>query len=125
MFTIDQLAASENLDSRGRPTVAARPTLRGGGVGLTQVPSGASTGEHEAVERRDGDPSRYGGLGVTAACQAIETDIAKAVAAQTFADLAELDRAIAELDGTPNKARLGANALVAVSQAVACALADQ
>ena len=69
MFTIDQLAAWQILDSRGRPTVAARATLRGGGVGITQVPSGASTGEHEAVERRDGDPSRYGGLGVTAACQ--------------------------------------------------------
>jgi enolase len=125
MFTIDQLAAWQILDSRGRPTVAARATLQGGGVGITQVPSGASTGEHEAVERRDGDPSRYGGLGVTAACRAVETDIAKAVAGRAFADLAELDRAIAELDGTPNKARLGANALLAVSQAVACALADQ
>src|SRR4029453_6315283 len=100
MFTIDQLAAWQILDSRGRPTVAARATLRGGSVGITQVPSGASTGEHEAVERRAGDPSRYGGLG-------------------------ELARAIVELDGTPNKARLGANALLAVSQAVACALADQ
>ena len=125
MFTIDQLAAWQILDSRGRPTVAARATLHGGGVGITQVPSGASTGEHEAVERRDGDPSRYGGLGVTAACRAVETDIAKSVAGRTFADLAELDRAIAELDGTPNKARLGANALLAVSQGVACALADQ
>jgi enolase len=125
MFSIDQLAAWQILDSRGRPTVAARATLRGGSVGVTQVPSGASTGEHEAVERRDGDPSRYGGLGVTAACRAIETDIAEAVAAGTFADLAELDRALIELDGTPNKARLGANALLAVSQAVACALADQ
>src|SRR4030095_15860415 len=121
MFTIDQLAAWQILDSRGRPTVAARATLREGGVGSTQVPSGASTGEHEAVERRDGNPSRYGGLGVTAACQAIEHDIAKAVAGRTLADLAELDRALVELDGTPNKGRLGANALLAVSQAVACA----
>jgi enolase len=88
MFTIDQLVAWEILDSRGRSTIAARATLRGGGVGLTQVPSGASTGEHEAVERRDGNPSRYGGLGVTAACRAIETDIAKAVAGRTLADLA-------------------------------------
>jgi enolase 1/2/3 len=125
MFTIDQLVAWEILDSRGRPTLAARATLRGGGVGVTQVPSGASTGEHEAVERRDGDPSRYGGLGVTDACQAIETDIAKAVAGRPLADLAELDHALVELDGTPNKARLGANALLAVSQAVTCALADQ
>jgi enolase len=125
MFTIDQLVAWEILDSRGRPTVAARATLRGGGTGLTQVPSGASTGEHEAVERRDGDPTRYRGLGVTAACQAVETDIAKAVTDRAFADLAELDRALVELDGTPNKARLGANALLAVSQAVVCALADQ
>ena len=98
MFTIDQLIAWEILDSRGRPTVAARATLRGGGVGVTQVPSGASTGEHEAVERRDGNPARYGGLGVTAACQAIETDIAKAVIGRTLADLAELDRALVELD---------------------------
>jgi enolase 1/2/3 len=125
VFTIDQLFPWQVLDSRGRPTVAARAMLRGGGVGVTQVPSGASTGEHEAVERRDGDPSRYGGLGVTAACRAIQTDIADAVADRTFTDLAELDRALIELDGTSNKARLGANTLLAVSQAVTCALADQ
>jgi enolase len=125
MFTIERLSAWEVLDSRGRPTVAARASLRGGGVGLTQVPSGASTGEHEAVERRDRDPARYGGLGVTAACRAVETDILQAVGGQAFEDLAALDRALIELDGTPNKARLGANALLAVSQAVTGALADQ
>jgi enolase len=125
MFTIERLSAWEVLDSRGRPTIAARASLRGSGVGLTQVPSGASTGEHEAVERRDRDPARYGGLGVTAACWAVETDILQAVGGRAFEDLAALDRALIELDGTPNKARLGANALLAVSQAVTGALADQ
>jgi enolase 1/2/3 len=103
MFTIDQLVAWEILDSRGRPTVTAWAMLRGGGVGATQVPSGASTGEHQAVERRDGDPSRYGGLGVTAACRSIETEIADAVADRTFADLAELDHALIDLDGTATR----------------------
>jgi enolase len=108
MFTIDQLAAREVLDSRGRPTVAAWVVLAGGVTGTTQVPSGASTGEHEAVERRDGDMSRYGGAGVLHACQAVETEIAAAVAGRPFEDLAALDQALIELDGTSYKRRLGA-----------------
>jgi enolase len=123
VFTIAQLAAREVLDSRSRPTVAARTVLGGGAAGTTQVPSGASTGEHEAVERRDGDASRYGGAGVLQACQAVETEIAAAVAGRSFKDLAALDQALIELDGTSDKRRLGANALLAVSQATSCALA--
>jgi enolase len=123
MFIIDRVAAMEVLDSRGRPTVAARVVLGAGEVGRTQVPSGASTGEHEAVERRDGDPSRYGGAGVLDTCQAIETEIAKTICGRRFESLASLDQALIELDGTPDKRRLGANALLAVSQATACALA--
>jgi enolase len=123
MFTIDQLAAREVLDSRGRPTVAAAVVLAGGATGTTQVPSGASTGEHEAVERRDGDMSRYGGAGVLHACQAVETEVAAAVVGRPFKDLAALDQALIELDGTSYKRRLGANALLAVSQAATCALA--
>jgi len=123
VFTITELTAREVLDSRGRPTVAARLVLDSGAVGATQVPSGASTGEHEAVERRDGDPARYGGAGVLQACHAIESEIGKALDDRSFRDLAELDKALIELDGTPDKARLGANALLAVSQAATCALA--
>jgi enolase len=125
MFTIDQLTAFQVLDSRGRPTIAARARLRGGGVGTTQVPSGASTGEHEAVERRDGDPARYGGAGVLDACRAVESEIADVVVARRFSDLTELDQELVELDGTADKHRLGANAMLAVSQAVTCALADR
>jgi enolase 1/2/3 len=123
MFIVDGVAAMEVLDSRGRPTVAAQVVLGGGEVGRTQVPSGASTGEHEAVERRDGDPSRYGGAGVLDTCQAIESEIAKTIRGRRFESLASLDQALIELDGTPDKRRLGANALLAVSQATACALA--
>jgi len=123
MFVIDRLAAWEVLDSRGRPTVAARVVLGGGESGATQVPSGASTGEHEAIERRDRDPARYGGAGVLNACQAIQSEIAAAIGGRRLDDLAALDQALIELDGTPDKRRLGANALLAVSQASACALA--
>jgi enolase len=123
VFVIDRLAALEVLDSRGRPTVATRVVLGGGEVGTTQVPSGASTGEHEAVERRDGDPARYGGAGVLDTCQAVESEIAMAIHGNRFDSLAELDRALIGLDGTSDKRRLGANALLAVSQATACALA--
>ena len=123
MFIVDGVAAMEVLDSRGRPTVAARVVLGGGEVGRTQVPSGASTGEHEAVERRDGDPSRYGGAGVLDTCQAIESEIAKTICGRRFESLAALDQALVQLDGTADKRRLGANALLAVSQATACALA--
>jgi enolase len=123
MFIVDVVAAMEVLDSRGRPTVAARVVLGAGEVGRTQVPSGASTGEHKAVERRDGDPSRYGGAGVLDVCQAIESEIAKTIRGRRFDSLASLDGALIELDGTPDKRRLGANALLAVSQAAAYALA--
>jgi len=94
MFIIDGLAAMEVLDSRGRPTVAARVVLGAGEVGRTQVPSGASTGEHEAVERRDGDPGRYGGAGVLDTCQAIESKIAKTLCGRRFDSLAGLDQAL-------------------------------
>jgi hypothetical protein len=106
MFIVDRVAAMEVLDSRGRPTVAARVVLGAGEVGRTQVPSGASTGKHEAVERRDGDPSRYGGAGVLDTCQAIESEIAKTICGRRFESLASLDQALIELDGTPDKRRL-------------------
>lgn len=117
--TIESMAAFEVLDSRGRPTVEARVVVSGGLVGIAQVPSGASTGTSEAVELRDGDESRYAGLGVRKACANIVGEIAGALRGADALDQARVDATMIELDGTPNKGRLGANAILAVSCAVA------
>jgi len=113
----------ELLDSRGNPTVAAQVTLRDGSRGEALVPSGASTGKHEALELRDGDPKRYLGKGVRKAVSNIRVEIAAGLIGRDAADQSALDRLLVELDGTPNKGRLGANAILAVSLAAAKAVA--
>jgi enolase len=122
---IEALRALEVLDSRGRPTVQATCALASGASGTAQVPSGASTGAAEALELRDGDPTRYGGLGVRTAVGNVAGEIRFALAGRAFADQGELDRALLTLDGTPNKRRLGANAVLAVSLAFARAHAAE
>lgn len=122
MTTIAALDALEILDSRGRPTVEARLTLSDGRAVTASVPSGASTGTHEAVERRDGDPSRYDGRGVRGAVAAIDDEIAPLLVGRAPEQRA-VDAALRELDGTPDKSRLGANAILAVSLATARAAA--
>ncbi len=107
----------EILDSRGKPTVRAFVTLEDKSVHVSSVPSGASTGSHEAVELRDGETSRYGGLGVTKAVANINTKIANTLKGMDVIDVKAIDRKMLELDGTPNKANFGANAILAVSQA--------
>src|SRR5713101_4618304 len=111
------------LDSRGNPTVEADVVLEGGALGRAAVPSGASTGEHEALELRDGDNSRYLGKGVLKAVENVNTAIAKAVIGADAADQRALDRRMLDADGTPNKGKLGANAIQAVSMAAARAAA--
>jgi len=120
---IAQLRGREILDSRGNPTVEAEVTLDGGARGRAAVPSGASTGEHEAVELRDRDTSRYLGRGVRRAASHINVELQGALAGQDAADQAELDRLMIALDGTRNKSKLGANAILAVSMAAARAVA--
>ena len=124
MSQIDQIHAREILDSRGNPTVEADVVLKGGARGRAAVPSGASTGEHEAVELRDGDPKRYGGKGVLKAVHNVNGVIAGELKGKNALDQATIDRALIELDGTPNKSNLGANALLAVSMANARAAAN-
>ena len=123
MPTITHLAGREILDSRGRPTVEARCALDSGASGVVSVPSGASTGRAEALELRDGDARRYGGLGCRRAASHVGGAIQAALAGRPFANQAALDAALLALDGTPNKGRLGANALLAVSLAFARAVA--
>jgi len=123
--TIDSVFAREILDSRGNPTVEAEVVLEGGSLGRAAVPSGASTGEHEAVELRDGDSSRYAGKGVTKAVTHILEEIAPELTGEDACEQALVDRLLIELDGTPNKSRLGANATLAVSLAVAQAASEQ
>jgi len=123
-YQITDVDALEILDSRGRPTLQVTVTLADGTRGVAGVPSGASTGSREAVERRDGDKSRYRGLGVLGAVGAVRGEIADRLRGQGWHDLAAIDEALIELDGTPNKARLGANALVGTSMACARALAS-
>jgi enolase len=125
MSEIIDIRAREILDSRGNPTVEADVILQSGAVGRAAVPSGASTGEHEALELRDGDPKRYGGKGVLRAVQHIEESIAPAVRGMDVLDQVALDRAMLDLDGTPNKERLGANSILAVSMASARAAAEE
>ena len=121
---IESVHAREILDSRGNPTVEADVVLSDGTLGRAAVPSGASTGEHEAIELRDGDPERYLGKGVRQAVQNIVETIAPAMRGLDPTDQMGIDAALIELDGTPNKANLGANAILAVSMATARAAAD-
>ncbi len=123
MTTIAKITGIEILDSRGNPTVEADVILADGSLGRAAVPSGASTGEHEAVELRDGDASRYLGKGTRKAVEHINREIAGALHGKDAAQQAHIDRLVIELDGTPNKARLGANAILAVSLAAARAAA--
>ncbi len=123
MSQIKVIQAREILDSRGNPTIEVDVTLHDGSLGRAAVPSGASTGAHEAVEIRDGDKSRFGGKGVVTAVNTVNNKIAKAVAGMSALDQRALDSALIELDGTPNKKNLGANAILGVSLAVAHAAA--
>src|SRR4051812_9125 len=123
MPRVSDVKAMEILDSRGRPTVQAMMQLSGATPVIASVPSGASTGSAEALELRDGDPKRYGGLGCRRAVANINAEIAKAIVGRGFGDQASLDRAFIALDGTANKSRLGANAILAVSIAFARATA--
>jgi enolase len=122
MLTIEELSAVEILDSRAHPTLAVTVRLSGGVTARAGVPSGASTGSREACELRDGDSSRFGGLGVRTAVGHVNGEIADALRGRSFAGLAEVDAALIDLDGTPGKARLGANAIVGVSMATARAV---
>jgi enolase len=121
---IQETHARQVLDSRGNPTVEAEVTLADGSRGRAIVPSGASTGEHEAVELRDGDAQRYLGKGVLKAVENVNGEIAEAIAGMDASEQRALDHRLIDLDGTPNKGRLGANAILAVSMAVARAAAD-
>lgn len=123
MTTIVQVTGREILDSRGNPTVEADVVLEDGSRGRASVPSGASTGTNEAVERRDGDPRRYHGKGVRQAVEAVNGEIAAAVNGMNAEDQAAVDETMITLDGTPGKARFGANAILGVSLAVAKAAA--
>jgi len=123
MTAIIDIHGREILDSRGNPTVEVDVVLESGVLGRAAVPSGASTGAHEAVERRDGDAARYGGKGVRGAVSAVEDEIFPTLSGMPAIEQRLIDAALIELDGTPNKARLGANAMLAVSLAVAKAAA--
>ena len=124
MTAIIDIHGRQILDSRGNPTVEVDVLLEDGSFGRAAVPSGASTGAHEAVERRDGDKSRWMGKGVEAAVEAVNDEITDAILGMDAEDQADLDRAMIELDGTENKGRLGANAILGVSLAVAKAAAE-
>ncbi|HTT81047.1 MAG TPA: phosphopyruvate hydratase, partial [Stellaceae bacterium] len=122
MTAIVDIHAREILDSRGNPTIEVEVTLESATMGRAAVPSGASTGALEAVEKRDGDPKRYGGRGVRQAVEAVNGEIFDALSGFDAADQLQIDRTLVGLDGTPNKARLGANAVLGVS--LACAKAS-
>jgi len=125
MTAIEAIDALEILDSRGNPTIEVEVLLDGGALGRAAVPSGASTGEHEAIELRDGDPERYLGKGVQQAVANVTDVIAPELVGWDASDQPGIDRFLCELDGTPDKSRLGANALLGVSLAVAHAAAEQ
>ncbi|QDH13983.1 phosphopyruvate hydratase [Formicincola oecophyllae] len=125
MSAIINVLGREILDSRGNPTVEVEVTLESGVTGRAAVPSGASTGVHEAVELRDGDKSRYGGKGVLKAVNAVNTEIAETIIGMDAEHQIRIDMAMIELDGTPNKGRLGANAILGTSLAVAKAAAEE
>jgi enolase len=122
-YEIDDISALEILDSRGRPTLEVTVVLSSGDRGRAGVPSGASTGSGEAVELRDGDPDRFAGAGVSRAIANVHREVRAAVCGRSFATLGDLDHALIDLDATPNKSRIGANALVGVSMAAARAFA--
>ncbi|GAB4574100.1 MAG: phosphopyruvate hydratase [Anaerolineae bacterium] len=124
MTIIESVYGREVLDSRGNPTIEVEVRLMDGGFGSVIVPSGASTGEHEAVELRDGDKSRYGGKGVLQAVENVNGPIAEMLFGLDAVDQKSIDQALIELDGTPNKSKLGANAILGASLAVAKAAAD-
>ena len=119
MAMITEVYAREILDSRGNPTVEVEVWLEDGSVGRAAVPSGASTGAHEAVELRDGDKERYGGKGVSKAVDNVNDVIAEALIGLEATRQTEIDEMLIRLDGTPNKGKLGANAVLGVSMAVA------
>lgn len=123
-MNIEKVHAREIIDSRGNPTVEVEITLKSGAVGLASVPSGASTGEHEALELRDGDSERYGGKGVATAVSNVNTIIAPAITGMPATAQRAIDRTMRELDGTKTKSRLGANAILGVSLAAARAAAE-
>ncbi|SDY75313.1 enolase [Collimonas sp. OK242] len=125
MSAIVDIIGREIIDSRGNPTVECDVLLESGVMGRAAVPSGASTGSREAIELRDGDKSRYGGKGVLKACEHINTEISEAIMGLDASEQAFLDRTLIDLDGTENKSRLGANAMLAVSMAVAKAAAEE
>ena len=125
MSSIVDVVAREILDSRGTPTVEADVLLESGVMGRAAVPSGASTGSREAIELRDGDAQRYGGKGVLKAVEAVNTEISEAIVGLDASEQSFVDRTLIDLDGTENKSRLGANALLAVSMAVAKAAAEE
>ena len=125
MSKIKSIKASEILDSRGNPTIAATAVLTDGTIGSAAVPSGASTGKYEAVELRDGDKSRYNGLGVLKAVNNVNKDIAAAISGMEAAGQEAFDNTMIKLDGTPDKSHLGANAILGVSLAVAHAAANE
>src|SRR5947207_3294397 len=124
LTTIEEVRAREILDSRGNPTIQVEVLLIGGASGSAAVPSGASTGAHEAVELRDGDKKRYGGKGVLQAVNNVNQQISDAIVGLDANDQATIDEVMIELDGTPNKAKLGANAILGVSLAIARAAAQ-
>jgi enolase len=125
MSSIVDVVAREILDSRGMPTVEADVLLESGVMGRAAVPSGASTGSREAIELRDGDARRFGGKGVLKAVENVNTEISEAIVGLDASEQAFIDKTLIELDGTENKARMGANALLAVSMAVARAAAEE
>ena len=125
MSYISEIFARQILDSRGNPTVEVDVITDEGAVGRAAVPSGASTGIHEAVELRDGDKKKYLGKGTLKAVKNVNTIIAPSLLGYDVADQTGIDQLMIELDGTPNKAKLGANALLAVSMAVAKAAAEE
>src|ERR671924_180271 len=125
MSSIVDVVAREILDSRGNPTIEADVLLESGVMGRAAVPSGASTGSREAIELRDGDASRYGGKGVLKAVEFVNTEISEAIVGLDATEQTFIDKTLIELDGTENKARLGANALLAVSMAVAKGAAEE
>src|SRR5512134_3162908 len=124
LFAIESIHAREILDSRGNPTVEVEVVLEGGALGRAAVPSGASTGEHEAVELRDGNKKRYLGKGVQKAVAAVNDALSGELIGEDATDQALIDALMIDLDGTPNKRKLGANAILAVSLAVAKAAAE-
>src|SRR5688572_29121317 len=124
MTAIVDIVARQILDSRGNPTVEVDVVLEEGSHGRAAVPSGASTGAHEAVELRDGDKTKYLGKGVTRAVESVNGEILEHIGAMDAEDQVAIDEAMIALDGTPNKSRLGANAILGVSLAVAKAAAE-